>query len=614
MINGKVYTAIALVFLVIFFLFMFSTVSGDNLAGYYDNRRGEIAPEAGPPLLREAFWMEAQRTDAPEDWVLDNPKAAIIASSQPDAVTDTLQEWCVYNKYRYRVFTGLPEVGEISDYDVLLFNDPGITAQDVVTLKLYAQTGIPMVFVRLPTYEQLASSTWLSDFFGIERCVSPGYGLDGVKVFADFFLSKERIYTHDDFYGQEDDMAVRVPYYTLRTGYEVFAVAILDDQSELGIKNEELPPLLWRTYTGASDVFAVNGELFSGDGLLGVVTGFLSQASPVYLYPVVNAQTIVLVNYPYFLDENREALMELYSRDALGFSRDIVWPTVVKIVAHYDAPFNFCVPSQLEYGDGSAPADDDVVLYWKEINKLSGSVGLSLGQVSDVPLETVLEESAAFFGRVLPDYRFTALYAGAFPADKVGECLASGRFGLLDQVRFVFFPYGGEDRLFTVLDGDVLAVRSTADGFRHEAKDDLEMIALETALGLCTQEVDMARALYPRTEEDGWSRLSREWSEGKTYYADFEAFDAVSTEELEARSRAFLAMDFSYAVSPDSLDMRIDSFAGDAWFILKVHLAEVAGVAGGSAAKLTDTAYLIHAEEANVRIDLRPKHRAPLAG
>jgi hypothetical protein len=590
MMSRRIYASIVMIFLVVFAMFMFVSVTSDLLSKVYVNERTGTGPSADAALLDAAFDESSGAVASGER------RAAIIAPEDAGVLT----EWCAYGKYAYRVYDALPPASDLAGYDVLLFGDGAVSSPDLAALEACADLGIPMVFAELPDYEALASDPDLADFFGISTCVSPSYAIDGVKIFADFFLSGERIYERGDDYGETDDMSVSIPYYRLRAGYELYAVAVLEDQA--GIENEDLPSLLWRTHTGSSMVFCINGDVFRGERMLGVLTAFLSQSTDAYLYPVVNAQAIVLVNYPYFADENAEAMMDRYSRTARGLSSDILWPNIVKVVKNYGAKFNFFLAPQLNYSDAREPETGDVTRYWKDINLLSGAVGLSLSQVSDADLADVLARDEAFLKSVVPDYAFTAVYAGDFSGEAVCALIDSGEGGLLKSVSLILTDFSENRPIFRVSGGGALSVSVTQDGYLHESGDDIQMLALETALGISTQKVDLIRAFYPSGDLDDWSRLSRLWSEGNTFFSDFRAFDMVSVYDMEDRVRAFLALNYSYERDGEAIAVSIDHLSGEAYFVLRLSGEEVKAVTGGTFEHLTDTAYLIRATQKDVSI------------
>lgn len=615
LLSTKNYISIVLIFLVIFIMFISFAVVTDSLAGASFNILAGPEPEitAGDAFLENIFDEEASEFGAQAAPVRENRRAALIVSGPEDTMLDIFKEWCLYNKYRYRIFEGLPPAEEVGTFDVALFGESILGGDSLETLEEYGTTGVPLIFTHLPSFHILSQFPRLAHFFGIKECINPCYSVDGVKVFADFFLSRERIYTRgDDDYDKEDDMLLELPYYTLRPGYEIYAVAVLQEQGQ--IKNEDLPSFLWRTYSGSSLVFVINGEIFSDKSMLGIITAFLSQAHGIYLYPVVNGHTIVMLNYPDFAQENKGEIMARYMRTPRSFKWDILWPNIVRVLKNYAQSYDFFALPRLNGLEGASLHSEDVLAYWKEITKLGGTAGLSLEEFSNIPLSQVLTFNGKFFKDVLPDYHFTALYGGGFSLAELAGYFKDQPSLLFEDVSLVLADFQEGERFFRYLNDKVLALLITMDGYEHENSDDLQMIALETALGFCIQGVDIARALFPEGGEDDWSLLAERWSAGKTYYNDFQSFDGISIYELETRVRQFLALNYHWRSEKDRVRIGIDNLQEEAWFVLRVHNAEVEGVEGGTYKKLSSQAYLIHAEKAEVIIELRETDFLPVPG
>ena len=603
MMNKRVMLSILLLFAVVFVLFMFSVLSVNFLSASEGNQRDSAvsAVTGETALTADDFAADNAANDESA-----NPLALLITDSTDDLAVFT--QWCTYNKYRYLSYNSWPDASDLSGAAVVIVGQMAYETDAADTLLTYTQTGIPLLFTRLPEYETLAASTALRDIFGIEACVSPAYTADGLKLFADFFISSERIYTEGDFYGEKDDTQFTLPYYTLRAGYEGYMVGLLDNQTDLGIENQQLPTLLWRSFTGNSQVFVVNTDLFSGQGMLGVITAFLSQADSWYLYPVVNARTILMTDFPFLSYENSKDIQQLYSRDTPGFQRDIIWPNVVKIFRNYGAVANFFVSPQLDYADGEAASADDLALYLELIKGQSGAIGLSFSQVSDLAIEDVASAAISFFSEHLPSFRFYTAFAGQFSYAQWQAFLEGEQADILDALSLVLFPNSDDSPLLQFLTEDVLTVQITADGYAHETLDDLQLISLMTALGYAAQQVDMTRALLPQDDEDDWGNLSELWSKGDTFYRDFEDFESTSVYELETRARRLLGMNFLCKRSGDTLTLTLSPLDEEQWFVLRLQSETVVSVSGGEAAQISDTAWLVHVTQENVAITLQPLH------
>jgi hypothetical protein len=599
------FTAFILLFMV-FVMFMFVGVSSNILSDTSTNNRAVEKISLGQEdlltvekLNLDTYVEDTSRTGTLS--IIQRKRAAILSGGEKDASASILTEWCTYQKYLYKIYTSLPEVGEISEYDVILFGDYKVTSQSCELLYDYADLGKTMIFSQLPDYQEIITNNNLAAFFGISTGVKEEIMADGIKIFSGFMINKERIYSEGDFYGEEDDMAINIPYYSLAAGYEVYAVGLLDNQDKLGIKDEELPPLLWRTKTGNAFVFVVGSDAFGGISIPGVLNGFMAHESDCYVYPIVNAQTISLVNYPYLSKENEERMQKLYSRSSEAVARDLLWPNIIQILKNYGDSYSFFMSPELDYQDGIGPKGDFTEFYLQEIRKLPGDMGLSLGQVSDMELMEKLSEDEVFLSRYLPKYEFTALYTADFDIGEVGGCLDQK---LLKRISLIMSDYKEGDKLIDCLTDDTISVKINMDGYRHETMDDLKMICVENALGMCNEKVDIKRVIFPQDSTDEWNYLSLRWSKGDTYFNDYSKFDMISVYEMERRVRRFLALDFTYRWDGNNVDIDIDHFDEEAYFILRISNRSIAQIENGTVEEITADSYLIKASDAKVRIQL----------
>ncbi len=587
---------------------MFAGVSSNILSDTSTNPQAgqKVAINAGDTITAASLNLESVNTElSGEGRAVLNPDkklhVSILSGGIEDTISQVLIQWCVYNKYLYKVFYSLPDTAEISEYDVVLFGGYEITGNDTNILYSYAELGKTMIFTRLPDYRLLTSNRRLAAFYGIKDSISEAVTADGIKIFPDFMINKERIYRKGDYFGELDDTEVNIPYYSLAAGYEVYSVGILENQEELGIEDKNLPPLIWRTTTSKSFVCAVNSEIFDGMTMLGVLTGFMAHLGDYYVYPVVNAQTISLISYPYFSNENQDVMQQLYSRNSEGVARDLLWPNVVQILKNYGGSYSFFAATQLDYLDEVGPKNDYINFYLREIGKLPGNMGLSLGQVSESDRKDIMAEIEDFFRSNLPDYDFTALYAADSSKEELKENLNSDFY---KDISLVMSDYGEGDSILEFLKDNILSVKFNLNGYEHETMDDLRMSSIENILGMCNMKVDMTRVFYPEGSSDEWNNLSLKWSKGNTYFSDYKAFDMVTVGEMENRVRRFLALDYTLEYNINDIAIQIDNFEAEAYFILRTNNRRIDYVDNATVVAISDTAYLIKAETADVTIHM----------
>ncbi len=607
MVSIRNYFTILILMLMVFVMFMFAGVSSNILSDTSTNNHAQekLDVDIKNSITEESLNLSDTSGPTGTGREVFSPDeklhVAILSESPEDVDAQILIEWCVYNKYMYRVYNSMPNADIIADYDVILFGDYNVTTEDTELLYSYAAMEKALIFTRLPGYQVISSSKRLATFFGIQREVAETVTADGIKVFSDFMISKERIYTKGDYFGDEDDTQITIPYYSLAPGYEVYAVGMLANQDELAIEDKDLPPLLWRTTSENSFVYVINSDIFDGVSMLGVLTGFMAHLGEFYVYPIVNAQTISIIDYPYFSDENSRTLQQMYSRTSEAVARDLLWPNIIQVLKNYGGSYSFFAAPQLDYQDSVGSKNDYIRFYLREIRKLPGNMGLSLGQVSETGLKDMIEENEKFFNEYLPDYDFTALYSADFNTSEIESNMESD---LLKSTSLIMSDYKEGDNLLSFMKEDVLSVKFNLDGYQHETRDNIQMNSIENALGMCNVKVDIGRVLYPKDDSDEWNYLSLKWSKGDTYFKDFSMLDMVPIYEMEKRVRRFLALDYTCEYGQNDVSIHIDHFDEEAYFILSTNNRTIERVENGTAKKISNTIYLIKATEAEVRIHM----------
>lgn len=605
MLTRRNFLVMLIMFLVVFVMFMLVDISTSYLT------RHEYNPQADVPISIRAdqafsirmFDAAAAPEGAMAQAVQGRPRVAIIADDAASVNVLNMQEWCMYNRFRYQVYTQLPAAAELADCRAVLFDTPVSDAQALETLRAWADMGIDMIFMQLPSYQELQAAPDAADFYGIDGFVQEALPLRGMYIFEDFFIGGERLYTIGDIYGEsDDDVPQTMPYYSLRPGYLLFVQAVAQDES---IDYQDLPGLVWRTSTGAANVFVANTDLFGGKNLPGFLTACLSQTETFHVYPVVNAQTISVVDFPMLADENAGEMNALYSRSAEALGRDVLWPSIVKILKNYGSKFNFFMATELDYSDAIRPSGELISFYRQEIERQSGTMGLSLQQYSDMPIEVLCTDNAAFLAQNMPDYRFTA----ACVTGEQLQALAEGEHlpEPLGRVSLLMTDLKEDAPLMSFLGEETVAVAFTTDGYVHETLDDLRLLCIENALGMNNQKVELSRAFYPQNGED-WNALNLRWSRNDTYQKPYRGLIPVTIYGLEERVRTFLALDYSTSMAGDVITLEVTNGVENTSFVLRLHHHRILEVEGGSCSELSSTAYLLQPDGTQMKLRVQRQH------
>lgn len=594
MISRRNYFAIAAIMLVVLFMFQFTNVT---LEMWNDYERNENAVDVSSLTARSGvFTPEAEPLMGS-----DRPGAAYIGGSE-SPIGQVAASWAAYTKRSFTSSTGLEEFVPGRRVPELIVLDGASLDWDrgaCRILKDYAAGGANLVFASLPDASVIERNQELRELLGIYEVRARLTQVQGVHLYEGFLLGGEAIYQAME---QKDearqDLDLEMPWYILDAGTKAYMKGIPGGDEKV----EDYPAVIWRRSLGDAYIFAVNGSYMEDATGLGILSAMVSETAGCTVYPVVNAQNLVLANYPCLASENGAALDRYYSLSMRGLYRDVLWPDLTAVYHRGGLGLSSMMNIQFDYSDSRYPDQGQFVYYMKLLNELDAEPGLSLYSVSDTPAAERLAEDFSFMRQAQLEYQFTSLYGGGLDEQDLSAALG---WGDLANVRTVVFPYDGGSVVGYQTER-VTRQMAVTDGFAHTYRSDLRTRSVETALAYTSVLVDAARAVYPDSKNDTWDVLSqRLTSDVPSSWENFEAFDATTVSQCDGRIRDFLALDCAYSRDGDQVSIR-HTGAGTAWFLLRVPGGAVESVEGGSARRVEDGAYLIEAGANNVEITLRP--------
>ena len=369
------------------------------------------------------------------------------------------------------------------------------------------------------------------------------------------------------------------------------------------IKNEYLPAIIWRNSIGKSRVFAVNGDYLDTNTGIGILDAMLAELNDYEIYPVINAQSIVVLNYPVLADENSDEMYRRYSRSSNAVVRDIIWPGLVNLASRMDAKLTCMISPRLDYEKDGSMKQDDLEYYFKLLREQKGEAGLSTVQKSGLSLKDKLESDDTLLNHKFSNYRFTSIYT---EPETVNDILGHSKLPILKDIRTLLLPYDEKEPPGAYASDHVIRIQATANGFSHTFSEDLRIKSLETSLGYSTIMADMGRILYPVSEGDGRESLYNDFSRfTTTYWKDFKTFDQTTLSESAQRVRRLLALDYKDSRTDDIITVKIKNLEEEGWFLLRVHDEDIANITGGTYEKIERDVFLICAEKETVHIQLK---------
>lgn len=608
MVSRRNYLTIAMMFVILLFMFQFTGVMKEQLSEYESN---EYADDTTTSFQRsDAFLAEQTSADACE---------VIYVGEAGGAEESVVKTWCSYRKRTFFCSSSLALLDSLQDdaLQVLVVDGSKVTSEEeVAVLRREAQMGVTVIFATLPQSSVIREYRDLRELLGIRAVIADEIPLAGMHLFSGFLLGGEEIYEVTEP-GEEErqDMNPSVPWYTTGAGTKIYMVGTLSDETieqtvddeiraqyvgmeEEAAKNSLLPAILWRNSVDTAKIFCVNGDYLADISAVGILDAMMGETYDYDIYPVINAQNLVIADLPAFVSENEEEMQKRYSQSAQAVYQEIVWPSLTSIASRTGAKMTCMMTPQFTYTDEEEPDGENVTYYLKRLKEEHAEAGLSADSREGIPLSEKIKQDQTFWQTYAPSYRFLSLYADGVKS--IGEESA-----LPAEIRTVALGSGASEAV-GYLNENVTLQPSTSSGIRHTFLDDFKVKCMETALGYSNITLDLYSVTYPEGDEDSWEKMSKKIAANLgTYWKAYEAFDATTLTESDVRIRRFLALDYKQQRAGNVITLSLEHREDAAWFLLRLHGEKVTEVAGGSFEEIEDGVYLILAEEDEVSVEVQ---------
>ena len=609
MVSRRNYLTIAMMFVILLFMFQFTGVMKEQLSEYESN---EYADDTTTSFQRsDAFLAEQTSADACE---------VIYVGEAGGAEESVVKTWCSYRKRTFFCSSSLALLDSLQDdaLQVLVVDGSKVTSEEeVAVLRREAQMGVTVIFAPLPQSSVIREYRDLRELLGIRAVIADEIPLAGMHLFSGFLLGGEEIYEVTEL-GEEErqDMNPSVPWYTTGAGTKTYMVGTLSDETieqtvdneiraqyagmeEEAAKNSLLPAILWRNSVDTAKIFCVNGDYLADISGVGILDAMMGETYDYDIYPVINAQNLVIADLPAFVSENEEEMQKRYSQSAQAVYQEIVWPSLTSIASRTGAKMTCMMTPQFTYTDEEEPDGENVTYYLKRLKEEHAEAGLSADSREGIPLSEKIKQDQTFWQTYAPSYRFLSLYADGVKS--IGEESA-----LPAEIRTVALGSGASGQAVGYLNENVTLQPSTSSGIRHTFLDDFKVKCMETALGYSNITLDLYSVTYPEGDEDSWEKMSKKIAANLgTYWKAYEAFDATTLTESDVRIRRFLALDYKQQRAGNAITLSLEHREDAAWFLLRLHGEKVTEVAGGSFEEIEDGVYLILAEEDEVSVEVQ---------
>ncbi|MGN0361454.1 MAG: DUF2194 domain-containing protein [Bilifractor sp.] len=611
-----------LMFVAIFFLFQ-----GPQIIRQTENPYNVNTNRSKSLLQSTDVWDSdpAGKDEAVSGDDISNNSYAVYVGPTDTELYKTCREWAFYTKRKLKTYIdiglySLPEKGEQGP-DLILLDGRDMTDQASVSkVQSMLDAGLDVVFCRLPSVSEMKKSQIFQELIGIYYIRQDLVHAKGIHLYEGLLLGGERIYEADSDQKEEQerqDLNLDVPWLVPDAGTRTYMTADVDKGTDQRMTAKDMPALIWRKSFERAMLFVVNGD-YLDDRLsgIGILDGFVSDARDYELYPVINAQNLVLTGFPELADENAAEMEKIYGLSQTELEKNIMLPAIEAAVGKAGFRITAMVLPQYSYTDQVFSRKNTLAFYLRQLREQDGEAGISFqnsGEVSVSDLKT-------FVAQTLQDqaegYDFGAVYIPGGDL-KQAEALLSGKTG--ETITTVATDYQSSRRIFSYFDTNRTVQPLLSDASTHTYQDDLDLLGAESAFGYTSISMNLVSTLWPQDREDRWENLSdRLFSNLSTYWKDFSAFDSTTLSQSDSRLRTFLALDYqdeiqdqdgrtleTFSDGENIIRLKVKNFGKSAWFLLRMHGKSVVHVTDGTAVKIEDGVYLIGIHDADTAITVK---------
>lgn len=598
MISRRLYFSILLTMIAVSLLFMGTQLGKEH---WEEEEMNTDMPVTG--LGSDTVWT------GPEDGVRTERRVSgvVYIGSADSAGAAGYIQWARYAK-RTIDFASSAEDKTCAGAELILVPGDKLS-ENAKALSSLMDSGVNVLCLSLPPAGELRENKELMDLLGIIRVQQESVRLEGMHLFGGFLLGGERIYRPENRREAKErqDLPLDTPWYVVRPGTETYLRGMLNDDDERsaeakGLKNEDMPAIIWRHHRGSAELFAVNGPYMSDAEIAGgIVQAALSEIETTSIYPVVDAQLFSLLDFPALSDENDEVLLPIYGRRMSDISRNIILPGMVFLPNRYGIAITAFAAPQFDFSDEQKPQKELAEQFRKELHALDGELGLSLRARKGIdPAKQLAADAGVMYGgsTVVP---VTSIWK-----DSAGQDMKISEYKKrLPGLRTVVTMPGKGMAPLDYAGDDVTLQRVTGNAATHTYMQDIRLICRETSMGYDSCYCDFSGIWYPQTDDDRWQKLADKVSSNLvTYRKPFEAFDRVTASECDAKIRRYLMIDYDYRRDGDEIELYMPLLLTESSFVLRLNGETVTEMEGGTWTRIEEDAFLLRVTSSYVHISV----------
>lgn len=604
MVSRRKFLSIITMMAVLLFMFQFSQIIKNNEDEYSVNIWAEDVVPSGVDRWKP---VETVGGNPLSVWCVQDQEFVLFLGRERSPIGNVAVQWCLYTK-RNLVVCENPEEYFMSSQpkpEMVLLDSAVIDCNRYLTFLMeFTRQGISIVFCSLPDASVIQASEGLKELLGIQYVRDQSIEAEGIHIFGDFLLGGSYVYKAERKEDEErQDLQLRMPWYITLDGTKTYMVGMLDELLEKEEeKNELFPGVIWRNRYGSASIFAVNGNYMSDITGIGLLSAMEYEMKSYTIYPVVNAQNLLLANYPEFTDENTEAMQEVYSRSSGSLQQDIIWPAVLTTVKQNQWKITGFFLPQYDYQDRAEPSVNRVPFYLQQFREADAEAGVSLKYHKGISLEDKLVQDERFYASMDRQYAYSSALMDTADLPKLGKVFTNQ---FAEKIRTVACEWDSDQMLLSYYN-DALTIQCIVNAANdHTWSSDIRLRSIETALGYSSVEIDMQQVIWPESKKYYWEKFYEKVASNlDTYWKPFKKFEKTTLSESDKRVRTFLNLDYASRREGEKIYLDVEGMEDESWFLLRTHGETIADIEGADYQVIEEGAYLLRILEEQVEIRL----------
>lgn len=491
-------------------------------------------------------------------------------------------------KKKYKIYRTMEDIPISMKEDINLFilcsskTEGYYSYDDIIEA---SKLGIDIIFAVLPSGQEL-SQEWL-DLLGI-RYLGSRYTQKGIVCFDNFLVGGIRWY---------EDYKIRTLRIKTTSVCKTYVAGINDSLLQEHRRNEDATDIIWRTILNNSRIFVINGNFFTNMSHIGMLNAVLSKLNSDYLYPVINAKMLFIVDAPYLSNENEVEMERRYARNANRFLEEIAIPGIVSLSMALEIQPQFYGTAYFE-DSSNGLSSHSVHFLDKELIKIGGDIQVSANQNKISKITKGIKVFESITGEKVTSILFqdnntriekqivdALSYTGNI-SSLIHDWNYAQDLCIKDNYAYIPMMTNGYDINDTIL---------------------LQFDEAASSLGLITHGISMEDMIYPSSDKDDWSTAYKDFS--ASYYTACQKYpylDGINATGLEQRVRQYLLMEPEVIYKKSGIYLEIENLYTQGFFILRTE-KRIKAMSSGTYKELEEGVYLLTITSPSTEITLRKK-------